>query len=1192
MYLKRLEIRGFKSFADHTEINLNPGVNVIVGPNGCGKSNIVDSIRWVLGESNIRNLRGLNAEDVIFNGTDNKKALGLAMVNISIDNHDHILPVDYDEVAVARKVYRSGESEFYLNKTRVRMKDIANLFTGTGLGKKGYSIISQGELEQVLNGQAFERRLILEEASGIIRYRQQRDEVTKRIAATSSDLERAGDILAELQMRREELSIKADKARTHADLTSQCDKLERQVMAFEYGKLQKDLDNKMEELTGKKAACEDVERDIKKMQSTLTLAREELNQQRQGLINLKEKKYETNARLNTTQGDYKICKEKIKNRKERIESCVQDETKYRALLEKIDKDLGLVANDLEREVQSHAERRRQVEELQTELDTMKKEGHSSHQVFEKLSRQIAERTGQEGEMNKIIHDLEQDLKTNQEQKERVQIHLEELSGKIENLTHTVANLTSDQNQGIQEADSAQSALQTVEQQKNQIEAALKELEDEYQAINHEIMSINNRLALIISQEKNYTGYSEAVRLLMQSTRNGENKLAGILGVLGELIEVPAGLELAIETASGRGLENVVVESGRQAQIAIEYIKKQRMGRITFLPLDMLKVKAVPLQISQEMQTMEGVLGIASQLIQFNPRYYKAVEYMLGHVLVVNNLDRSLELYKKLKYSLRLVTLEGDTINVSGAMSGGNSKNRGISPLKIKNEEKALQQNLAEKQKQLKDNRSRYTRLKEELNKVVYSYNESHENLARVCFQNEMLQQQITQLSGELVKAEKEKEQYDQDMEKVQDLIKKLNVRLAEMQETYRRWVQESTSFSEKMEKQKTALDIHKREYEVKKERLSSYQDQLNLKKRELDNIHKNINQLEQIKKSYLETLEQAAAMKSQLITEIEQQTDRLRSIKAEIATMQEQFASLERSIAAAQQKERAYQEQITDMQKELELPTDKIDSLRNSIRNLEITMARMETELAGYMGRWQERFGGEMPTDDLTILTAKDIRENKRRITLLHEQIEDLGTVDPGSIKEYEEVSERCDFLDKQFNDLIDARSSLAALLAETEQLMVKDFRQFMMLANQSFNKTFQEIFGGGEAGLDLDKGNAFEAGIEINVKMPGKRSQSLNLLSGGERALTCIAFIFALLRLRPAPFCLLDEIDASLDEINLVRFSKFLQDMAKEIQFIVITHRQVTIQSGENVYGVTMPEEGISAILSINLGDEESIAG
>lgn len=1192
MYLKRLEIRGFKSFADHTEINLNPGVNIIVGPNGCGKSNIVDSIRWVLGETNIRNLRGLNSEDVIFNGTDNKKALSLALVNISIDNHDHILPVDYDEVVVGRKVYRSGESEFYLNKTRVRMKDIASLFTGTGLGKKGYSIISQGELEQVLNGQAFERRLILEEASGIIRYRQQRDEVNRRIIATSNDLERAGDILAELQTRREELSIKAEKARTHVSLAEECDRLEKQVMMFEYYRLQKDLQSKMEELSDKKAVCADVDQDIKKRQNTLSGARKELNQERQGLQDLKENKYETNARLNTMRGDYKICEEKIRNWKERIESCTRDENKYQSLLEKINKDLGLVVNDLEREEQSYAERFQQVQELQTELEAMSQQGNSDRQAFEELACQIAKRNEQKTDMDQAVQALEQDIKTNQEKKERIQIHLEEVSGRIETLNHTIAQLTGDQNRGVKEAGSAEAVLQSTEKQKNQLEVALKKLNDEYQADSREIMNINNRLALIRSQEKNYTGYSEAVRLLMQSTRNRENRLTGIVGVLGELIDVPAGLELAIETAAGRGLENIVVESGRQAQNAIEYLKKQKWGRITFLPLDLLKVQTVPQQISQEMKTTEGVVGIASQLVKFDQRYRKAVEYMLGRVLVVTDLDRSLLLYKKIKYPFRLVTLEGDTINVSGAMAGGNNKNRGISPLKLKNEEKDLQQKLADKQQQMKDNRSREAALTEELQQVVLAYNEGHENLARLRFQNEMLQQQIAQLSGELIKAEAEKEQHERDMEKVQTLLKQLKAGLAETQARYHQWLQENTSFNERMEKQKANLEVYKREYEVKKERLNSYQDQLNLKKRELDNIHKNIDQLEQIKKSYLETLEQAAAMKTQLTTDIGQQTERLQTINNEMVIMQQQIASLQTNIEAAQQREKDYLEQITVLQQGLDNPTEKLDSLRNNIRNLEISIARAETELTGYIGRWQERFNSEIPSEDPGTSSGREIRENKHRITILHEQIEELGVVDPGSIKEYEEVNERCDFLDKQFNDLTEARISLTTLLEETEKLMVQEFQQFMVLANQSFNKTFQEIFGGGEARLSLDKGNAFEAGIEINVKMPGKRNQSLNLLSGGERALTCIAFIFALLRLRPAPFCLLDEIDAALDEINLVRFSKFLQDMAREIQFIVITHRQVTIQAGENVYGVTMPEEGISAVLSINLGKEETMAG
>lgn len=1192
MYLKKLEIRGFKSFADHTEISLKPGVNIVVGPNGCGKSNIVDAIRWVLGESNVRNLRGINAEDVIFNGTDSKKALGLASVNISIDNCDHILPVDFDEVAVARKVYRSGESEFYLNKTRVRMKDIASLFTGTGLGKRGYSIISQGELEQVLNGQAFDRRLILEEASGIIRYRQQRDEVNRRIASTSSDLERAGDILAELQMRMEELRIKAEKARSYASLTGECDQMERQVMAFEYNRMRKELEVKMEELTQRRTACEGINQEVGQKQSALIINREELNQERQGLITLKEKKYETDARLNTLRGDLKICEEKIKNWRERIESSSGDEDKYSTLLEKINNDLELVTADMERAEQSYAERLAQVHSLQTEIITMEKQGLNDRETLEQFNKQIVQRAGQEADMNKTIYTGEQNIKVNRDKKERLQIHLEELHNKIENLKRTLSTLSREQTRGEHEASSAAAELQNIEEQKNQLEAVKKELEEEYQALNRDSMSIDNRLAIIRSQEKNYTGYSESVRLFMQANQRGVKELTGILGVLGELIEVPSGLETAIETAAGRGLENVVVKYPGQAKNAIEYIKKERMGRITFLPLDLLKVQTVSAQNIQDIETMEGVVGIASRLVKFDPLYRKAVEYMLGRVLIVSDLDQSLQLYKKLKYSLRLVTLDGDTINVSGAMSGGSNKNRGVSPLKLKNEEKTLQQKLQEKRQHLVQVSSKQTQITDELQQIIISYNTGYESLARVRFQNEMLQQQAVQLSDELVHAQAEQEQYEQDMIKVEGLIKELNNKLVEMQESYRQWVEENTSYTEKLERQKTALEVHKREYEVKKERLNSYQDQLNLKKRELDNIHKNINQLEQIKKSYLETMEQAASTKARLTTDSYEQTNRSQTIGAAIKSMEEQLKSLQMSIQAAQQSEKDHLDRITVLQQELELPREKIENLQTVIRSLEISIVRLETELAGYTDRWQERFSCEPPADEVGQHTGKDIREIKHRMVLLHEQIEDIGIVDPGSIKEFDEVSLRCAFLDSQFRDLNDARISLIALLEETEKLMVKEFQQFMVLANESFNNTFKEIFGGGEARLTLDKGNAFEAGIEMNVKMPGKRNQSLNLLSGGERALTCIAFIFSLLRLRPAPFCLLDEIDASLDEINLARFSKFLQDMAREIQFIVITHRQVTIQAGENVYGVTMPEEGISAVLSINLTKAESMVG
>lgn len=1193
MYLKKLEIRGFKSFAENTEIFFKPGINIVVGPNGCGKSNIMDAVRWVLGESNIRSLRGQTYEDVIFNGTDSKKALGLAAVEMTIDNSCHSLPVEYNEVTVGRKVYRSGDSEFNLNKSKVRLKDITGLFTGTGLGKKGYSIIGQGELEQVLNAQGFDRRLILEEASGIIKYRQQRDEVSHRIIATSNDLIRMNDILTELENRKNELQIKADKANRYLTLSHQYTELEKKLLEYDLDKVRKDLGEKVRVLAVKQESVDLMRQEIEKQEIDLKTAEQQANKATTVVNDCKEKKFAIENHFNSLQADLVLYKEKIKNCNERIRSAASDEAKYTPLLEKLQQDLEIAIQDYQTEKQNYSHRHNEIHLLTADLNNLKANIEECLSNFEKSKGMVFDQINQESMLKNQIGQKEQGINRIREKQERLKIHIDESAHKIKAAKEKLKGLKECYRETSDKLGVAEKEVKDLETQQAEIKTVRQKLEQDYKKLHRDSIMLDNQLSALRDMEKSHTGYSEAVRVLLRHWEKGNHDLIGILGVMGDLIDVPAGMELAIDVAVGKGLENIVVEQAGQAHRAITFLKNNNIGRITFLPLDILKAQPVPIKILHKINSFKGVLGIAANLIDFEAKYHKAVEYLLGRVLIVDNLDNGLEVYRNIQYPLRIVTREGEVINVSGAMSGGVKPNRQNSPLQRKNQEKKLKLTAEQNHlgiEQIAQKMEHSNQVIQRLESLAVS---ARSNLMEYQFQNEMMMKEIEKINTEVELDTEKRNTNLADLNIFDEQIKILQKDIEIEQEKYAIIKQKNLQFTDELEKTKKDIELKKRDYDIGNERLASLSYQLQMKKKELDNVDKNIDQFNRVKRSYQESLEETKTLKQMMKEKIVVLETKIAGLNSEISNGRLELDKVIRIIEHAIENEKQYNENTKRLRLAISPQKNELMELESGTRNLEIQAARLETELDGMNNRWRERFNCELPANiDLT-LSNREIREYKRNIIDLQTRRDQIGPVDVESIQEYEEIKTRYEFMHSQYIDMLTAKQSLENLLQETENIMVKNFSHFMLLANESFKLTFNQIFGGGEANLRLESDeNKFAAGIDIIVKMPGKKHQPLNLLSGGERALTCIAFIFSLLRLRPAPFCLLDEIDAALDEVNLLRFINFLKEMAADIQFVIITHRQVTIEAGDNVFGVTMPEEGISTVLSITYSEAESLAG
>lgn len=1192
MYLKRLEIKGFKTFADYTEINLNPGINIIVGPNGCGKSNIIDAVRWVLGEANIRSLRGYRNDDVIFNGTDKKKALGMAEVVMTVDNSEGLLPLEYNEVTVSRKVFRSGESEFSLNKIRVRMKDIVKIYTDTGLGRKGYSIISQGELERVLNGQPFDRRLMLEEAAGTMRYRQQRDEVLQRILATTQDLLRVEDIMKELENRKLELYNKAEKARIYLAVREEYDLLDKQVVAFQIKELTETLGKKESELTGLRAEQKDVTDGLEQAQAKLQEAENAITAEREKLNRLNEDRYGLETGLNRINSDLKLSQERIKNYRERIATAEADGKKYALSLEKLEQDIQSKIADFDQDKVHYQERKLKVDTLARDIMNIDKKMDEQTFSLDKKNQLLFERVKREAEIKNMFTDCEDRIRKAQEKKERLNIRLQESREQLLSSAGNLKELGQSAAGYARQLDKWEKMVHDAEQEKNEYLQLRNDIDREHHDISQERINLEHKLLVLQDLQKNFAGYSDGVKILLRSWERGEPRVAGIIGMAADLLQVPADVETAIEVALGKKIEHVVVKTADSARKAIEFLKQQRGGRVTFLPLDTMRVRPVPDQTRNELMDMDGVLGLAVDIVKFDPEYEKAFMYLLGRVLVVRDLNCGMKVWGRIKYPMQIVTLEGDIINTGGAMTGGTLKQTQTSPLHRNREVKQISQRLAKIRQAEFDNRAQGDDLANKLKLAEDRLQEARNSKTEAEIQLKIIKDEKLRVEAMIKTFNHDKDSYMQEISQLEDNIERAQAELQKWQDSYQGIKETNQLAADEISRLRLEADKKRREYEVKKERLLSYREQLEMKSKELENNQKNIDQFDQVKISYRQSVMETRALIERLERDINVHQERIAAGDGRKKSQERELVNISGLIDAARQEEKELGRTIEKIKAGIASLQQQITARQDQMRALELKAVRFDTELEGLYNQWREKYETEPYLSYDTELTPRQVREYRLRIDGLHEQIESLGSIDIDSIKEYDDIKVRYDFLVQQTGDLSAARDSLQELLQETEQIMADNFARFMILANESFSRTFVEIFEGGEASLNIESVDDLAAGVDIMVKMPGKRRQSLNLLSGGERALTCIAFIFSLLRLKPAPFCLLDEIDASLDETNLSRFADFLRAMAADTQFIVITHRQATIEAGNNIYGITMPQEGVSSILSLDSDNIQTLAG
>ena len=1179
MYLKSIEIHGFKSFANKIKFEFHNGITGIVGPNGSGKSNVADAVRWVLGEQKVKQLRGSKMEDVIFAGTENRKPLGFAYVAITLDNSDHKLDVDYEEVTVSRRLFRSGESEYMINGTQVRLKDVNELFYDTGIGKEGYSIIGQGQIDQILSGKPEERRELFDEAAGIVKFKRRKNQALKKLDDENQNLVRVQDILAELERQVGPLEKQCEKAKKYLlfkddlkkydvnmflvemeDIKNRLSDLDKKLeiatsdmnssneefenIKKQYTKLEADLEEINNSIEAKKTMSTDTVLKIEKLEGRILVLKEQIN-------SAKNNEEFIAARVNAISSDIaqkeknltELCKEKDDN-----ENVIQETIKSQS---EITTDISVIKEEIENFDKEIAEHKADIIEILNSKSMIK----SKLQRCDTLLEQINIRKSQ---LNQKLIEFQSE-KENQESKiEELKAELDKVNYSIDELNKTVSEYRND--------------LNDLRVENSKITKSISENRERYHKSKSNLEALKN-----ITER--YEGYGNSIKKVMELKENKK----GIIGVVADIIKVEKKYEVAIETALGGNIQNIVTDTETTAKEIIEYLKKNKYGRATFLPLSSMTKKTG--FNNEDVFSDKGVLGFACDLVEIKKEYEGVTKYLLGKVVVVDTIDNAIALERKYRYSLRIVTLEGEYLNIGGSISGGAFKNnsnllgrrREIEELEnklkdLKNEKENLDKNLIE-------NRSKTSVLNDELDKINKALQE--QNIAK-----NTLELNLKQAKDRKNNIDTEYQEYTAESGNIASEIGSINNNSLELNKELTN-VEDRNSELEELIKQK-----------------SNNMDSINAKLVEktslLEEINIEISSLKQKHEFLCEKIQNSNNQISDLKNELEQIKNNSSENNNEISARIETIDGITKEIEEGRKLIEKLNLEIEDLKNAKEKQNkdhkeffDKREELSSRITQLDKEIYRLNSQKENLQEKNETKINYMWNEYEITYRNAIELRDEslndkaelRNSIANLKRQIKELGDVNVNAIEEFKEINERYQFMKEQHEDLMRAKENLLKIIDELEVGMRKQFKEKFAEIQVEFDKVFKELFGGGAGVIELTEADdILDAGINIISQPPGKKLQNMMQLSGGEKALTAICLLFAIQNLKPSPFCLLDEIEAALDGSNVIRFAEYLHKLTENTQFIVVTHRRGTMGCADRLYGITMQEKGVSALVSVDL--------
>lgn len=1186
MYLKRIEIAGFKSFADYTELEIYPGVTAIVGPNGSGKSNIADAIRWVLGEQSVKSLRGSKMEDVIFAGSDTRKAVNYCEVSLTLDNTDQTLGLDFQEVTVTRRVYRSGEGEYLINKQPCRLKDITELFMDTGLGKEAFSLIGQGRIEEILSTKAEDRRGMFEEAAGIIKYKARKREAEKKLEETEANLLRIGDVIGELESQLEPLREQAQRAEAYRALKEERDRLEIALCVHEISLLHQrwmEQNQTEEELRQQHLA-----------QAALVTQQEARLAEWRWQAEQAEKEVEqANARLFSIVGDGEKAEGRREVLRERQRNLLQGREEVASALAKLSRD----GRQAQTELQQQEERLRHLREK----ERMVRQELKNKQ---ELVREFVDRAQLEDQLEQHKADLIECLNEaagKRNESRHVAQQIETLSRREQRLNEEGSAwqqrqefLISRRQKAEEELRSAQDLERKLKQQlqdRQQKWARLveekKRWEESLRQWQNDIVSHRSRLELLQDMHQTYGGYNTGVRHVLQAARAG--KINGVHGAVAECIQVPAEVETAIETALGGALQYVIVDDERSGREAIHFLKQSNGGRATFLPLDVVRGRSLGHAEKSALQGEEGWLGVAADMVRSSEQYRPIVQYLLGQVVVAKTLADANRLARLLHYRYRIVTLQGDVVHPGGSMSGGSVQKKGTGLL-------GRQREMEELARRLKEWEGEQSKAIEQLNRVE----QQKEQFAR---QEEEIRQRLSEVEEQARRHETERREIITEQRGLEERLQALHLEREQCREERERWQLRAQQLEQELNELEQQIAQRSRQIEQWQEQLRKQRSAKENLSESLTEVKVQLASLEQETaaaesqrqrlQQYIQELEQEREIKTKeadLIEQRLQQTKKeLAEAEASLQLLVEQRQNAEKELAKRKSQRADLQQSIAEAEHRLRETRLQLRKLEQQVHQGEIVLNRIDVELNAALQRLADEYHLSYEWAKEHYPLPQEVERVKAHVQFLREQMSALGEVNLGAVEEYARVQERHAFLTAQREDLIAAKTKLYDVIRDMEKEMARRFSETFAAIRVQFQEVFAQLFGGGRADLQLlDEDHLLTTGIEIVAQPPGKKLQSLSLLSGGERALTAISLLFAILRVRPVPFCVLDEVEAALDEANVVRFAEYLRAFSSETQFIVITHRKGTMEGADILYGVTMEESGVSKLVSVKLLETE----
>lgn len=1179
MYLKRIEMQGFKSFADKTVLEFKPGITTVIGPNGSGKSNISDAIRWVLGEQSMKSLRGAKSEDIIFAGTQARKSLGFAEVSIVIDNNDNKLPIEYSEVTVTRKIYRSGETGYFINKVPCRLKDILELFMDTGIGKDGYSIIGQGKIDEILSNKSEDRRHIFEEAAGIVKYRTRKQESEKKLEQTKLNLLRINDILAEIEANIEPLKLQSDKAKQFLDLREELKSIEVGLFIYNINTYKEKLEQlvKDEDIITSQKEAED-----SKMEA-LQASKEELRQVVDDITaqieNMQNIGFVSSNKIEKINSEIGISNERIQNNsanKQRLEAEILEvKNRIEELKEeqkqKLEKKTNLTSNKEKFE--------KELAEKETELAELSKKLSAKELEIEGKKQIVQDNIDKKYELAAEINTQDVNYENLEKRKKQLKNEIDSVISELDSTRYGKNEIS----KGFYDIESKRNiAVENLEksvQAKEQNMQKLKQYEEEISKLTYTQRMKQARHQFLIETEKEKEGYNKTVKSLLVACDKDSSLNKGIHGVLANLISVEKEYETAIEMCLGQSLQNIVTSTEQDAKKMIEYLRTNSLGRASFLPIASVQGKKL-----DKLTKMDGVIGIASDLVKCKKEYEQIILSLLGRTVVVEDMDTAIALAKKDKYSFRIVTLKGDIISSSGSISGGSVQTKTVNILGRSREIEDLEKELKKLEKQIADKtaeKEEYAssigdsieetaKLEKELQEIEIVYATEKQKMVAVEENITRLENRLAKLKEEVTQTEKQKEE---------------NRLLKEQKEAE---IQELTQQIEELNKVIEEFALNNKDNQKYIDDLNFDITNLKISVTSFDESESSIEEMVERISQDIKNNEQSIENKNQNILAITEENTKLEQTITEynnqIEQIKQEVTNSGTKVEELKQERIAKNEKLVNTENEIQSQFSTLESLKEQIIKLDVKKTKLEQDLQQVVeSLWNEYELTPNSTEEYQ--KPNNVATAQKQVNSLRNKIKDLGSINIDSIEEYKKTKERYDFMSEQRLDLENTASKLRKIIGDMTTTMQNQFKEKFELINKNFNEVFTELFNGGKAELILEnEENILECGIDIRVQPPGKKLQNMMLLSGGEKAFTAIALLFAILKINPAPFCILDEIEAALDDVNVYRFAEYLKKFCKQTQFLVITHRKGTMEAGDSVYGVTMEENGISKLLSIKL--------